>query len=198
MDRKRTNIAVIEPSHIVYEGLMNILLRSGNHFFIYRLNGLDELQALHEKEGIHVAIVNPGMILNRVGAFRKMKSSLHEIIWVGLVYSIFEPELLAVFDSMVSISDEPEKMIRQFNRFSGTVKNRSDRKEQLTDRETDVLILLTKGFYNKEIADKLSISIHTVISHRKNINEKTGIKSLSGLTVYALSKKIVSLDDITF
>jgi DNA-binding CsgD family transcriptional regulator len=57
-----------------------------------------------------------------------------------------------------------------------------------------VLKLLVQGSSNKEIADKLNISIHTVVSHRKNIIQKTGIKSQAGLTIYAISNKIISLD----
>jgi len=67
---------------------------------------------------------------------------------------------------------------------------------ELTKREIEVLQWVTKGLSNKEIADKLFVSIHTVISHRKNISEKTGIKSASGLTMYAVLKKIIDLDDI--
>jgi DNA-binding CsgD family transcriptional regulator len=66
--------------------------------------------------------------------------------------------------------------------------------EDLSDREIEVLVQLVKGLANKEIADKLNISIHTVISHRKNITDKTGIKSLPGLTIYAITNKIVPLD----
>jgi len=59
-----------------------------------------------------------------------------------------------------------------------------------------VLQLLCKGHSNKEIADQLFVSTHTVISHRKNISEKTGIKSASGLTMYAILKKIVDVSEI--
>ena len=52
------------------------------------------------------------------------------------------------------------------------------------------------GKINKEIADELNISIHTVVRHRKNITTKTGIRSQSGLTIYAISKKIVEIEDI--
>lgn len=61
----------------------------------------------------------------------------------------------------------------------------------LSDREVDVLKLVAKGFSNKEIGGKLFISIHTVISHRKNITKKLGIKSISGLTVYAILNKLI-------
>lgn len=61
-----------------------------------------------------------------------------------------------------------------------------DNEHELSPRETEVLVLITKGLINKEIADRLNISLTTVISHRKNITEKLGIKSVSGLTIYAV------------
>lgn len=63
--------------------------------------------------------------------------------------------------------------------------NRSDGNE-LSQREIDVLCLLAKGLTNKEIADRLFISINTVLTHRKNISAKLGIRSISGLSVYAI------------
>ena len=56
----------------------------------------------------------------------------------------------------------------------------------LSDREKEVLVCVAKGMINKEIANKLNISVHTVVSHRKNITAKTGIKTIAGLTLYAL------------
>lgn len=67
---------------------------------------------------------------------------------------------------------------------------------ELSAREADVLILLAKGMMNKEIADKLHISLSTVISHRKNIVAKLGIKSVSQLTIYAVMKGYIEADKI--
>lgn len=67
---------------------------------------------------------------------------------------------------------------------------------ELTAREVEVLVLLVKGLINKQIADKLNISLTTVISHRKNIVEKLGIRSLSGLTIYAVMHGYVEADSI--
>lgn len=67
---------------------------------------------------------------------------------------------------------------------------------QLSAREIEVLVLITKGLINKEIADKLNISLTTVISHRKNITEKLGIKSVSGLTIYAVMHGYIEADSI--
>lgn len=68
--------------------------------------------------------------------------------------------------------------------------------ELLSPREIEVLVLITKGLINKEIADKLNISLTTVITHRKNITEKLGIKSVSGLTIYAVMNGYIEADRI--
>ena len=67
---------------------------------------------------------------------------------------------------------------------------------ELSAREIEVLFLITKGLINKEIADKLNIGLTTVITHRKNITEKLGIKSVSGLTIYAVMNGYVEADRI--
>lgn len=66
----------------------------------------------------------------------------------------------------------------------------------LSNREIEVLIHIVKGHANKEIAEKLNISITTVISHRKNIMEKLNIKSVSGLTIYAVINGYIEADRI--
>lgn len=66
----------------------------------------------------------------------------------------------------------------------------------LSAREKEVLGLVVKGMINKEIANQLNISLTTVISHRKNITEKLGIKSISGLTIYAVMNGYIDADNI--
>ena len=73
----------------------------------------------------------------------------------------------------------------------------SDTEEpMLTPRERDVLRLLVRGHINKEVADRLGIGLTTVISHRKNLTRKLGIRSLSGLAVYAVMHGLVNVEDI--
>lgn len=64
----------------------------------------------------------------------------------------------------------------------------------LTPREIDVLVLIVKGFINKEIADKLHVGLTTIITHRKHLVEKLGIRSASGLAVYAVMNGYVDPD----
>ncbi|MBR3647514.1 MAG: helix-turn-helix transcriptional regulator [Paludibacteraceae bacterium] len=68
--------------------------------------------------------------------------------------------------------------------------------EELSDRERDVLIQVVRGLSNKEIADVLCISMHTVVSHRKHITAKLNIHSTAGLTIYAIVNKLVDLNSL--
>lgn len=70
------------------------------------------------------------------------------------------------------------------------------KQNQLSLREIDVLKLIASGFLNKEVADKLNISLNTVLSHRKNITSKLGIKTVSGLIFYCISHGYLSADEI--
>ncbi len=65
--------------------------------------------------------------------------------------------------------------------------------ESLSEREKEILVEIVNGLSNKEIADKLFISIHTVVTHRKNISRKLNIHSPAGLTIYAIANKLVDL-----
>ncbi len=67
---------------------------------------------------------------------------------------------------------------------------------RLSTREVEVLTLIVRGLINKEIAERLNISLNTVISHRKNITEKLGIRSVSGLTVYAIMNGLIEANQI--
>lgn len=70
-------------------------------------------------------------------------------------------------------------------------------REELSDREKDVLIQVVKGLSNKEIADVLCISTHTVISHRKNITRKLNIRSTAGLTIYAIVNHLIDINNLS-
>ena len=80
--------------------------------------------------------------------------------------------------------------------FVAAPTNENDASNTLSDREKEVLVEVAHGYLNKEIADRLNISINTVITHRKNITRKTGIKTTPGLTVYAILNGLVNINTI--
>ena len=71
-----------------------------------------------------------------------------------------------------------------------------DESSELSDREKEILVCVAKGLINKEIADRLNISINTVITHRRNITRKIGIRSIPGLTVYAILNNLIDIKDV--
>ena len=78
----------------------------------------------------------------------------------------------------------------------GSKRPETETSHELSPREIEVLKLIAKGLINKEIAERLCISMTTVISHRKNITEKLGIKSVPGLTIYAVMQGYIEADAI--
>ena len=71
-----------------------------------------------------------------------------------------------------------------------------DELQTLSVREREIVVCVVKGLTNREIAEQLYLSAHTVITHRRNIARKLQIHSASGLTVYAIVNKLIELDDI--
>ena len=67
---------------------------------------------------------------------------------------------------------------------------------QLSQREKEIVICVAKGMQNKEIADKLCLSVNTVTTHRRNIARKLQIHSSAGITIYAIVNKLVTLQEV--
>ena len=66
----------------------------------------------------------------------------------------------------------------------------------LSEREKEVIRMVAMGLSNKEIAEKMFIAVNTVMTHRRNINRKTGIHAAAGLTIYAIVNGIINVEDV--
>lgn len=197
MSKKNINIIIIGTSHIIYEGIFSILTKTEHAYNIHWTDNFTELQQLNLKFKPEIIIINPVLIQNQINDFHTLKKELENTKWIGIVYTFFDQQILSSFDEIIYINDSPNKIIALIQNLLITSQqpdNQTSAQETISDREIDVLKLLVEGNSNKEIADKLNISTHTVISHRKNISQKTGIKSVSGLTIYAIVNNIISID----
>jgi len=96
------------------------------------------------------------------------------------------------YDGIINMYDDPVTIVKKL-RESLSVHEVAPSADDydLSAREKEILVCVAKGMLNKEIADFYNISIHTVITHRKNITRKTGIKTVAGLTVYALLNNLI-------
>jgi len=105
------------------------------------------------------------------------------------------------FSETIYMTDSDKIILRKLEKVAALVSRRSSHdshNEELSDREKDVLRLVALGMTNREIGEKLFISAHTVITHRKNITAKLGIKTIAGLTMYALINRLIVPEEIHF
>lgn len=188
------NIGVIEPSPIVIEGIESLLLKLPLRINIILIRDFEDMTSKNSLRNLDFLIINPTQLFNRVRQVKMFRFENPKIKWFGIVYAVFDKETLSNFDEIISIDDTRDTILKKIQKH---IKSSDDRNSNsLSDREIDVLKEIVRGRANKEIADVLNISIHTVMSHRKNIMQKTGIKSQAGLTVYALTNNILSVDSI--
>ena len=103
--------------------------------------------------------------------------------------SLFVPAVMRLEDAAVSGNE-------QYGEENVEMETGDEDEGVLSRRELAVLVEVAKGFTNKEIADRLFISIHTVITHRRNITKKLNIHSTAGLTIYAIANNLIDLKDI--
>ena len=197
MHKKPLNILILESSKIIFEGLHAILYQSDLDCRIYRIETIDELNSIIETESIDVIIANLLHFVNREREIKKIRKENPDLSVVGIDYAMMHKSLTEP-DAMFSLYDTPDYIVNLLSKLDNKSKNSisQEKDDNLTKREVEVLTGIVNGMMNKEIAESLNISIHTVVRHRKNITTKTGIRSQSGLTIYAISKKIVDIEDV--
>jgi DNA-binding NarL/FixJ family response regulator len=184
-------------SDIIYEGLHNILSQSDMDCIICKVHSLDDLEHILHSREVDILVTNPMQLVNREKELRKIRRNYSDLSVIGINLGVIDTNLLSLLDSSFTIFDSVDHVLSKLQKAGNNTEQKNTAyDDNLTERETEVLTSLVHGLSNKEIAESLNISIHTVITHRKNITAKTGIRSESGLTIYAISKKIVSIEDI--
>jgi DNA-binding CsgD family transcriptional regulator len=187
-------IGIIHRSEIIRKGLAT-LIRSFFNLEFHHFSGPESL--IRQKEilaSLSCIIIESHFLLNFNPAKFKINDELKIISYIDTTEVSPIPGEDEIITSFTS-STEIQKIISRCLK-SKDQRNASYSGSELSTREQDVLKLIALGHSNKEIAELLFISIHTVISHRKNITEKLGIKSIPGLTVYAILNKLIDTDNI--
>lgn len=187
------SVIAISQSDLVLTGLFEILKGSLASEVILLHRG-DELIDYPAMSG-SILIIATSEEQEKSGLFiRQILTSAQNIHFMTLHLdseSVYSNQTINLFDAPTLICYKVNEILNSF-----LSDQNKDTDTELTKREIEVLQMVTKGHTNKEIADLLFVSTHTVISHRKNISEKTGIKSASGLTMYAILKKIIDVNEI--
>ncbi len=188
------NIIIAEPSGLLFSGLASVISNSGGRFPVFRADSTEEIQRLLTLRTAEAVILNPGLVQGNPRILQTIKAAFPGTRLIALLYAFYDESLLSLFDDRITINDPPERIMAALKEGSGPG-GKADAESVsagLSDREIDVLRLLASGKATKEIAEALHISTNTVITHRKNLSAKTGIRSVSGLAIYAVVKKYIT------
>ncbi|MBO7609335.1 MAG: response regulator transcription factor [Muribaculaceae bacterium] len=185
----KTRVLIAEPSEIIVAGLVQ-LLSEVSRFKI--LDPVTDASMLDERiiaSKPDVVIVNATLVPSAASVRTDRNISV-----IALVYQYVEQLHLRRFDAVIDIRESRASIVETIIEATKTQTQHdgdNTTNYELSKRETAVLVLVAKGLTNKEIAEQLNVSPHTVMSHRKNIVHKTGIKSVAGLTVYAMLNNLI-------
>ena len=190
-------IAVAEPSLIIRSGVLSVLKRLSTLdvqvFEITEISRLSESLNWHKPD---ILIINPSFL----GLFSlsqiKNDSGCRNMKCVALQYSFTDVAALKSYDEVISVYDTADRIRDKILALTRKEGARDERHESLSTREKEIIVCVVKGMTNKQIADQLCLSTHTVITHRRNIANKLQIHSPAGLTIYAIVSKLVELNDI--
>jgi DNA-binding NarL/FixJ family response regulator len=191
-------VLICEPSEIISVGLSEIIQGLARFEVVARLDSPEHLNEKILGSDVNMLIINPSLIgYSDRNLISQLMKDYPTLSIIALVTSYYDASLLKNYHGVIGINDSKLSIINKINdleqHFGKQEKNNED--VELSKREIDVLVAVAKGMMNKEIADLMNISIHTVITHRKNITRKTGIKSVAGLTIYALLNNLIDESD---
>ncbi len=187
-------VLICEPSEIISLGLTEIIQSHPKFDVVARMDTPEHLNEKIISSDANILVINPLLLghPDRGGISQLQKEHpqltiialvtlLTDASWLKGYHGVFE-----INDSRLTITDKLNEIVQNHGK-----QEKGNEDVELSKREIDVLVAVAKGMMNKEIAEQMHLSIHTVITHRKNIARKTGIKSVAGLTVYAMIKGLM-------
>ena len=193
ISKEIVHIAIAATSVVIRRGLSSTLESlSSLRAHIVEVSSMEGLSECMEAHSPDILVVEPFFC----GKFNleQMKELYPSVKYVALVVCDKENSLLTGYDDILSVYDEIGIIGRVFEKLSGH--DYEEEADVLSQREREIVVCVVRGLTNKEIADELCISVHTVITHRKNISRKLQIHSVAGLTIYAIANKLIELKDL--
>ena len=194
----RPKVAIIDPNTLATMGLKQMLLNVMPIMSVDTYGSFMELEANQPDQYFHY-FVSMAIVLENKPFFLERRRKT-----IVLTLSLDSISQLSEFHSLC-INVPEQELVRSLlmleQHAHGHGQNMPPMPSVLTqkilsDREIEVMSLIVQGFINKEIAEKLNIGLATVITHRKNIMYKLGMKSVSALTIYAVMHGYVDINKI--
>ena len=194
----RPKVAIVDANTLAVLGLKQMLQTAMPIMTVDTFGSFAELEANHPEQYFHY-FVAMNIVLEHKTFFLDQRKKT-----IVLTLSRETTSQLSEFHSLC-INVPEEELVRSLlmleQHAHGHGQNlpqmpKALQRKILSDREIEVMSLIVQGYINKEIADKLNISLSTVITHRKNIMDKLGLRSVSALTIYAVTHNYVDINSI--
>ena len=190
------HVLVAEPLPLVREGLLAMLAHiTSVHIHPVSVNNRQSLDSLLAVRQIDLLLVSSHF--DGAFDFQQFRQQHPQIPCAAIVtdlVTLAKTDKSLPYLTITTSSDQLALLIEQLVREkSATPASPADERDMLSVREREILVLLAQGLSNKEIADRLFLSVYTVMTHRRNICQKLNIHSVSGLTIYAIANKLMEL-----
>lgn len=189
-------ILIIEPSEIVQTGLSELIGQCKEFDVQSVLTDLSYLKP-STSDNYDIILVNPQVIdyEHRTDVRATLGIQVRTVLF-AICYAPVDEQIMYQYDGSLSILDGKEAIRKKLTTALEQAKqNPRVENNELSQRERSILTAVAQGKTNKEIADEFNLSIYTVVTHRKNISNKLGINTISGLTVYAILNKLIDVTD---
>ena len=198
MENRKT-VALIIPSDIVARGLGSILSEQGEFKVLENLFDCSKSsEAKLRSLAPDVIIIDPSVFdFKSRKDGRALLAEVSDASVIALEGLTVTDDVVRQYDGSISLFDSASMAVKKLHAAIGA--RQQDpvvEGNELSSREKEILVCVAQGMLNKEIADKFSLSIYTVITHRKNITRKTGIKTVAGLTVYAILNNLIDINSV--
>lgn len=194
---KSFKVVVAETAPIIMGGLVKCLKNiSDVNVSVIEVDSKNSLFDTVTANNIDLLLVNPsfGGLLHP-DEIRKISLN-SELKIFAIEISKLAKATLSLYDDHIHVTDDLSEIKKKISSAIVPRVQENEEKENLSTREKEIISLVVKGLTNQEIADKLYLSVHTVMTHRRNIARKLQIHSATGLTIYAIVNKIVELSEI--
>lgn len=192
-------VLILEPSVIIAEGLKHVVDDLAGFDVCGMITELEGgLEATLEAYDTDIIIADPAIAdpQSRPGLHETVKN-LTGVPVLAILTSATDAGFTQDYEGQIYLSDKTAEVEQKISAAVNVNANETRGEgEELSAREKEILVCVAKGMLNKEIADHYNISIYTVITHRKNITRKTGIKTVAGLTVYALLNNLIDMNSM--
>lgn len=188
-------ITIAEPSVIIRRGTIELLRQLDSlRFEVFEIDDPEQIRTALARYRSDILILNPSMAGPET--LKQIRKDFPQLKVVALATSLIGQSAARDYGESLGLYDSAEQIRGKLIRLV-TGPDADPERDTLSPREKEVIACVVMGLTNKQIADKLYLSAHTVITHRRNIANKLQIHSTAGLTIYAIVNKLVDLDDVT-